>query len=112
MAVQEDEEQQQRSDTNISLADNAIIRHLLHRHEPPALDLGPVRVLGYSASHGLWAVGKPPGMPVHAAGGYRKNTVCGVLEAAARVPASPAERWASATIEGCKGGAPRHRDYQ
>ena len=87
-AEEEEEErrqqQQQQDSVDVELVDNATIRHLLPRHEPPALDLGPVRVLGYSAEAGLWAVGKPPGMPVHAAGGYRKNTVCGVLEAAAR----------------------------
>lgn len=76
--------EKEKEKSNVELVDNATIRHLLHRHEPPALDLGPVAVLGYSPESGLWAVGKPPGMPVHAAGGYRKNTVCGVLEAAAR----------------------------
>lgn len=64
------------------LAASDCVRHLLHRHEPPALAVAPT-VLGRSPA-GIWGVGKPPGMPVHAAGGYRKNTVCGALEAAAR----------------------------
>ena len=63
------------------LPHNACVRHLLHRHEPPALALR-VPLLGSSGD--LFAVGKPPGLPVHAAGGYRKNTVVGVLEAADR----------------------------
>ena len=63
------------------LAANDAVRHLLHRHEPPSLALAPT-VIGHAG--GLWAVVKPPGVPVHAAGGYRKNTVCGLLEAAAR----------------------------
>ena len=63
------------------LAANDAVRHLLHRHEPPSLALAPTAI-GHAG--GLWAVVKPPGVPVHAAGGHRKNTVCGLLEAAAR----------------------------
>lgn len=65
----------------LPLSANDAVRHLLHRHEPPSLALAPT-VIGHAG--GLWAVVKPPGVPVHAAGGYRKNTVCGLLEAAAR----------------------------
>jgi len=71
--------------SSIPLPHNAVVRHLLHRHEPPALAL-PIPLLGTAGD--LFAVGKPPGLPVHAAGGYRKNTVVGVLEAADRAAAA------------------------
>lgn len=54
------------------------MRHIIHRHEPPvpAVD---VRVLGTAGD--IVAVSKPAGMPVHASGQYRKNTVLGILQA-------------------------------
>jgi 23S rRNA-/tRNA-specific pseudouridylate synthase len=55
------------------------IRHLVHRHEPPVPASPPVTLLA-TLPH-LIAVAKPPGMPVHVAGQYRKNTVLGILGA-------------------------------
>lgn len=54
------------------------MRHLIHRHEPP-VPAGPVTVLQTTLD--VVAVCKPPGMPVHVAGQYRKNTVLGILTA-------------------------------
>ncbi|KAK9829153.1 hypothetical protein WJX72_004212 [[Myrmecia] bisecta] len=54
------------------------IRHFIHRHEPPVLDL-PVQVLAQTPD--LIAVSKPASMPVHASGQYRFNTVVGLLQA-------------------------------
>lgn len=54
------------------------MRHLVHRHEPPVSAI-PVQVLAVNDAY--VAVNKPPTMPVHVAGQYRKNTVLGVLGA-------------------------------
>ena len=54
------------------------MRHFVHRHEPPVPD-SPVDTLAVTDT--LVAVNKPPCMPVHVAGQYRKNTVLGVLAA-------------------------------
>ena len=54
------------------------VRHALHRHEPPALDI-PVTVLAETPE--MVAVHKPATVPVHPTGQYRKNTVVGILAA-------------------------------
>ena len=54
------------------LADGTRMRHLIHRHEPP-VPAAAIEVVGQG--HGLVAVCKPHGTPVHVAGQYRKNTV-------------------------------------
>ena len=48
------------------------VRHLIHRHEPPVLS-GDVQVV--EVTDDFVAVVKPPCMPVHTCGQYRKNTV-------------------------------------
>lgn len=53
------------------------VRHLIHRHEPPVL-AGDVQVV--EVTDDFVAVVKPPCMPVHTCGQYRKNTVLGILE--------------------------------
>ncbi|KAJ8772466.1 hypothetical protein K2173_027643 [Erythroxylum novogranatense] len=54
------------------------ISHFLHRHEPPVMDLG-VSVL--QEEDDVVTVFKPPTVPVHPCGQYRKNTVVGILQA-------------------------------
>eukprot|EP00803_Ostreobium_quekettii_P004195 evm.model.scf_1301EXC.2 EVM.evm.TU.scf_1301EXC.2 scf_1301EXC:10784-21491(+) len=60
------------------LEEGQCIRHLIHRHEPPVLS-EPVEVVGITPE--VMAVSKPPGVPVHVSGQYRKNTVIGILQA-------------------------------
>ncbi|KAL0029889.1 hypothetical protein WJX77_006132 [Trebouxia sp. C0004] len=56
---------------------NHRMRHFIHRHEPPVLDL-PLEVV--AETQDLIAVHKPASMPVHACGQYRKNTVMALLQ--------------------------------
>jgi tRNA pseudouridine synthase 9 len=66
------------TDPDAPLAPGARVAHFIHRHEPPG-PAAPPAVVGVTAD--LVAVNKPAGLPVHAAGQYRKNTVLGVLSA-------------------------------
>ncbi|KAH7421348.1 hypothetical protein KP509_13G052100 [Ceratopteris richardii] len=54
------------------------LSHFVHRHEPPVMG-EPVRILELSAD--VVTIWKPPSVPVHPCGQYRKNTVLGILEA-------------------------------
>ncbi|KAA6423566.1 MAG: RNA pseudourine synthase 7-like [Trebouxia sp. A1-2] len=56
---------------------NHRMRHFIHRHEPPVLNL-PLEVV--AETQDLIAVHKPASMPVHACGQYRKNTVMALLQ--------------------------------
>jgi len=62
----------------VPLKEGEVIRHFVHRHEPPVMDI-PVDVLYHTDE--VVVVNKPPSMPVHHAGQYRKNTVVGHLAA-------------------------------
>lgn len=55
-----------------------IIRHYIHRHEPPVLE-ETIQIVHCDET--MVVVCKPACMPVHATGQYRKNTVLGILEA-------------------------------
>ncbi|GMH41938.1 hypothetical protein BSKO_09857 [Bryopsis sp. KO-2023] len=59
------------------LEDGQCIRHYIHRHEPPALPQLP-EVLDVTET--VVAVNKPPTLPVHTSGQYRKNTVQALVE--------------------------------
>lgn len=59
------------------LEDGQLIRHYIHRHEPPALAQLP-EVVGFNEN--VVAVNKPPTLPVHTSGQYRKNTVQALVE--------------------------------
>ncbi|KAL3150410.1 hypothetical protein ABBQ32_000248 [Trebouxia sp. C0010 RCD-2024] len=59
------------------LKDNHRMRHFIHRHEPPVLDL-PVEIVAETDE--LVAVHKPASIPVHVSGQYRKNTVMALLQ--------------------------------
>ena len=59
------------------LSTGMVVRHLIHRHEPPVL-AGDVEVV--EVTEDFVAVIKPACMPVHTCGQYRKNTVLGILE--------------------------------
>ena len=69
----------------------ARMRHLVHRHEPPVPNTS-LDLIEVNEDHVV--VNKPPGMPVHVGGQYRKNTVLGILEAehGGLMPLSPAHR--------------------
>jgi 23S rRNA-/tRNA-specific pseudouridylate synthase len=67
------------------LRDGQRIRHLVHRHEPPVLDL-PVTVLAQTAT--ALVVNKPASLPVHPTGQYRRNTILGLLACEARMSSS------------------------
>lgn len=69
----------------------ARMRHLVHRHEPPVPKTA-LNIIEVNENHVV--VNKPPGMPVHVGGQYRKNTVLGILEAehSELMPLSPAHR--------------------
>lgn len=69
----------------------ARMRHLVHRHEPPVPNTS-LDIIEVNEDHVV--VNKPPGMPVHVGGQYRKNTVLGILEAehSGLMPLSPAHR--------------------
>ncbi|KAH9770081.1 RNA pseudouridine synthase 7 [Citrus sinensis] len=54
------------------------ISHFLHRHEPPVM-AWDVSVLQKEPD--VLTVCKPPSVPVHPCGQYRKNTVVGILQA-------------------------------
>ncbi|KAL5543838.1 hypothetical protein UlMin_007622 [Ulmus minor] len=54
------------------------ISHFLHRHEPPVMALD-VTVLHKEPD--VLTICKPPSVPVHPCGQYRKNTVVGILQA-------------------------------
>mmetsp|Transcript_4382 Transcript_4382/g.8707 ORF Transcript_4382/g.8707 Transcript_4382/m.8707 type:complete len:419 (+) Transcript_4382:173-1429(+) len=54
------------------------MRHHVHRHEPPVPNI-PIQII--EANDDFVVVNKPPGIPVHSAGQYRKNTVHGILQA-------------------------------
>ncbi|XP_068666171.1 RNA pseudouridine synthase 7 [Aristolochia californica] len=54
------------------------ISHFLHRHEPPVL-AWDMQILQEEAD--VLTVCKPPSVPVHPCGQYRKNTVVGILQA-------------------------------
>ncbi|XP_027330469.1 RNA pseudouridine synthase 7 isoform X2 [Abrus precatorius] len=54
------------------------ISHFLHRHEPPVLAC-EVPILQKEPD--VLTVCKPPSVPVHPCGQYRKNTVVGILQA-------------------------------
>eukprot|EP00249_Psilotum_nudum_P036752 c861_g1_i1 orf=385-1806(+) len=64
--------------TNYVVQASQTLSHFVHRHEPPVmadqviiLEIGPDVV----------TVIKPPSIPVHPCGQYRKNTVVGILQA-------------------------------
>lgn len=67
------------------------MRHHVHRHEPPVPDI-PIHIV--AANDDFVVVNKPPGIPVHSAGQYRKNTVHGILQAEHPnlMPLSPSHR--------------------
>eukprot|EP00890_Picochlorum_soloecismus_P003477 jgi/Picsp_1/412/NSC_00410-R1_pseudouridine synthase len=69
----------------------ARMRHLVHRHEPPVPNT-TLDIIEVNENHVV--ANKPPGMPVHVGGQYRKNTVLGILEAehSELMPLSPAHR--------------------
>lgn len=71
-------DKEETSDPTKLLHAGTTLRHLVHRHEPP-VPAGNIQLLG-STAHFV-AINKPYGMPVHAVGNYRKNTVLGVLTA-------------------------------
>jgi len=54
------------------------ISHFLHRHEPPVL-AGDISILQNEVD--VVTICKPPSVPVHPCGQYRKNTVVGILQA-------------------------------
>ncbi|KAG2489673.1 hypothetical protein HYH03_011783 [Edaphochlamys debaryana] len=64
--------------SNRPLRSGMCVRHFVHRHEPPVA-AGEVEILGITPH--FVAVNKPPSMPVHTVGQYRKNTVMGVVQA-------------------------------
>lgn len=54
------------------------LSHFVHRHEPPVMGES-VEILELGAD--VITVCKPPSVPVHPCGQYRKNTVLGILQA-------------------------------
>lgn len=67
------------------------IKHTIHRHEPPLLNWERQQNSSSSASSfpritiiyhkdGFMAVNKPPGLPVHPTGRYRRNTLVSLLQ--------------------------------
>lgn len=59
-----------------------IIEHEVHRHEPPVLATLPVfldNLVEGSDLQGLYAVNKPPSLPVHPCGGYNFNSLIHVI---------------------------------
>lgn len=62
------------------LKQSEVIRHFIHRHEPPVLE-ETIHIV--HCTEDMVVVSKPACMPVHATGQYRKNTVLGILEAQA-----------------------------
>ncbi|CAM6088595.1 unnamed protein product [Calypogeia fissa] len=60
------------------LRDSQKMSHFVHRHEPPVM-AQPVKILEEGPD--VITVCKPPSIPVHPCGQYRKNTVVGILEA-------------------------------
>lgn len=67
------------------------MRHHVHRHEPPVPNI-PIQII--EANDDFIVVNKPPGIPVHSAGQYRKNTVHGILQAehSHLMPMAPSHR--------------------
>ncbi|CAM9779581.1 unnamed protein product [Lampetra planeri] len=66
----------ERTSLAVVLRDNDLVRHTVHRHEPPVA-AGPVTLLAQTDE--LVVVDKPSSMPVHPCGRYRHNTVIFVL---------------------------------
>ncbi|ORX45656.1 DRAP deaminase [Hesseltinella vesiculosa] len=60
-----------------------IVGHEIHRHEPPVPDT-PVNIV--YESDDLMVIDKPGGIPVHAAGRYRYNTVVSILRRQHSIP--------------------------
>ncbi|CAN6472255.1 unnamed protein product [Victoria cruziana] len=65
-------------DVTCTVRSSQRISHFVHRHEPP--------VMGWNISvlkeeDDLVTIWKPPSIPVHPCGQYRKNTVLGILQA-------------------------------
>ncbi|KAH9555030.1 hypothetical protein CY35_08G093600 [Sphagnum magellanicum] len=58
--------------------DSQKLSHFVHRHEPPVM-AESVTILEEGVD--VITVCKPPSVPVHACGQYRKNTVVGILQA-------------------------------
>ena len=58
------------------LRDGQRVRHLVHRHEPPVLDV-PLPIL--ATTEDTLVLCKPASMPVHPTGQYRKNSVLGIF---------------------------------
>eukprot|EP01012_Entosiphon_sulcatum_P015248 TRINITY_DN20246_c0_g1_i1.p1 TRINITY_DN20246_c0_g1~~TRINITY_DN20246_c0_g1_i1.p1 ORF type:complete len:467 (+),score=62.34 TRINITY_DN20246_c0_g1_i1:27-1427(+) len=59
------------------LQNNQTLRHYVHRHESPVLRSPEITILRQTAD--FLVINKPPSIPVHACGRYRKNTVCHIL---------------------------------
>lgn len=58
-----------------------ILCHTIHRHEPPVLDQ-PIHILRNLSSNpkeGIYAVNKPPSLPVHPCGSYNFNSLIRML---------------------------------
>jgi len=60
------------------LIEGTRMRHMIHRHEP-AVPSVEIEIIDWNDDHVV--VNKPSGMPVHAGGQYRKNTVHAIVEA-------------------------------
>lgn len=67
------------------------MRHMIHRHEPAVPNV-PIPII--AKTDDVLVVNKPPGIPVHVGGQFRKNTVHGILQAMQPelLPFSPAHR--------------------
>ncbi|XP_049934630.1 RNA pseudouridine synthase 7 isoform X1 [Nymphaea colorata] len=67
-----------RVDVTYTVKSSQRISHFVHRHEPPVMEWN-ISVL--KKEDDLVTVFKPPSIPVHPCGQYRKNTVLGILQA-------------------------------
>lgn len=69
------------------IKDGDFIQHSIHRHEPPILNweeesstsFPKINILYHDKERGFMAVNKPPGLPVHPTGRYRRNTLISLL---------------------------------
>ncbi|KAJ7534025.1 hypothetical protein O6H91_13G076400 [Diphasiastrum complanatum] len=68
----------QKVDKDYVVHSSQCLSHFVHRHEPPVA-AGSVTVL--DETDDVITVCKPPSIPVHPCGQYRKNTVLGILQA-------------------------------